>query len=187
MGTMESMELTKSYITEALFALMDKMPYDEISVSDIAKKAGVGRATFYRHYKTKEDVIREYFVQETAAFLKAVPQAPTDYDDFYEMIFTAFPLLRQEKTAFRRLLDAHMEAFYYEYMNRMLVLNFEQNHYSDFFYAPYHIAGSLCNVSLAWVKRDCMESVKQMTDAYCRDLFAGLSQGNTHQRKGENL
>lgn len=174
MSTAENIELTKSYITEALFALMEKKPYDSISVSDIVKKAGIGRATFYRYYKAKEDIIREYFVLETSAFVRSVPQDPQNIDDFYEIIFTAFSLLKQEKIAFRRLIDAHMESFYYEYMNRMLVLNFSQNRYSDFFYAPYHIAGSLCNVSIAWVKRDCQESVKQMADAYCKYLYSGV-------------
>lgn len=176
MSTAENTELTKSYITEALFSLMKQTPFEEISVSDITKKAGVGRATFYRHFKTKEDVVREYFVSETSTFLKSIPHNPTGPDDLYEIVFTAFSQLRQEKTVFQRLIDAHMEAFYYDYMNRMLVQNFKTNGYSDFAYAPYHVAGSLCNVSLAWVKRDCAESVKYMADAYCRLLFPVIKQ-----------
>jgi AcrR family transcriptional regulator len=56
----EQIEQTRSYIFEALLLLMDKKPYGKISVADIAKKAGVARQTFYRHYKTKDDVILQF-------------------------------------------------------------------------------------------------------------------------------
>lgn len=41
-------EYTRFYIVQALFKLMSAYEYDKISVTDIAEKAGVGRATFYR-------------------------------------------------------------------------------------------------------------------------------------------
>ncbi len=50
-------EYTKHYIVQALFKLMGSYAYEKISVTDIAEKAGVGRATFYRYFKRKEDVI----------------------------------------------------------------------------------------------------------------------------------
>jgi len=51
---------TKSWIFEALMQLMEVKPYDKITVSDIADKAGVARPTFYRNYDDKEDVVFEY-------------------------------------------------------------------------------------------------------------------------------
>ena len=33
--------------------------YDEVSVEDIVKRANVGRSTFYMHYKSKDDLLRE--------------------------------------------------------------------------------------------------------------------------------
>ena len=174
MSTAENIEMSKSYITDALFSLMEEAPYDNISISDICKKAGVGRATFYRHFKTKEEVVKEYFVAKTATFLKAVPGEPNRRDDYYEIVFTAFSQLKQEKKAFQRLIEAHLESFYLDYMNRMLVLNFSQQAYTDFHYTAYHLAGSLCNVSLEWVRRDCAESVKYMTDSYFELLFPGV-------------
>ncbi|MDE5867411.1 MAG: TetR/AcrR family transcriptional regulator, partial [Anaeroplasmataceae bacterium] len=52
---------TKYYIVEALFKLMHIKEYHQINVTDITKKAGVGRATFYRYFKTKEDILIYYF------------------------------------------------------------------------------------------------------------------------------
>jgi AcrR family transcriptional regulator len=51
---------TKSWIFEALMLLMDEMPYNKITVSDISEKAGIARTTFYHNYDDKEDVLFEY-------------------------------------------------------------------------------------------------------------------------------
>lgn len=172
MSTKENVELSKSYMTDALFYLLEGTPYEEISISDITKKAGVGRATFYRHFKTKDDIVREYFVTRTNAFLQSITQTPSNSDDYYENIFTAFSLLKKEKRAFQCLLAAHMESFYLDYVNKMMVKLFSTNDYSALHYMPYHIAGSLCNISLEWVRRDCRESVKAMADEYFAMLFS---------------
>jgi AcrR family transcriptional regulator len=52
---------TRSWIFDALLALMDKKPYNEITVSDIVEKAGIARQTFYRSYSNKDDVILQFF------------------------------------------------------------------------------------------------------------------------------
>ena len=54
-------EYTRYYIVQALFKLMSSYEYNKISVTEIAEKAGVGRATFYRYFKRKEDIIVYYF------------------------------------------------------------------------------------------------------------------------------
>lgn len=54
-------EYSRWYIVQALFKLMNEYSYEKINVTDIVAKAGVGRATFYRYFKNKEDVIIYYF------------------------------------------------------------------------------------------------------------------------------
>jgi AcrR family transcriptional regulator len=53
---------TKSWVFDALMLLMDEMPYNKITVSDISGKAGIARPTFYRYYDDKDDVIFEYLL-----------------------------------------------------------------------------------------------------------------------------
>ncbi|MCL1837344.1 MAG: TetR/AcrR family transcriptional regulator [Treponema sp.] len=55
-------ERTKSWIFEAVMLLMDEKPYEKITVSDIAEKAGIARPTFYRNFNDKDDVIFEYLM-----------------------------------------------------------------------------------------------------------------------------
>lgn len=44
-------------IEQALLTLMASKPFDEISMSDLIVQANIGRATFYRYFKTKTDIL----------------------------------------------------------------------------------------------------------------------------------
>jgi AcrR family transcriptional regulator len=44
-------------LTEAALTLFDESGYDQTTVDDITGRAGLSRATFFRHYRSKEDVI----------------------------------------------------------------------------------------------------------------------------------
>ena len=48
------------HITDALLKLMRSRCLNGISISQICEEAGVGRASFYRNYESKEDVLRKY-------------------------------------------------------------------------------------------------------------------------------
>lgn len=44
-------------LVDAAFDLFDERGYEQTTVDDIAERAGVGRTTFFRHYRSKEHVI----------------------------------------------------------------------------------------------------------------------------------
>jgi AcrR family transcriptional regulator len=44
-------------LAEAAFALFGERGYEQTSIDDITERAGLGRTTFFRHYRSKEDVI----------------------------------------------------------------------------------------------------------------------------------
>ena len=48
---------TDSCIIRATMLLLDKKPYDKITISDITAKAGIARRTFYRIFKSKDDIL----------------------------------------------------------------------------------------------------------------------------------
>ena len=53
----------KEHITTAILELLREKPIGEISVSELCELAGIGRASFYRNFESKEDIIREYVRQ----------------------------------------------------------------------------------------------------------------------------
>lgn len=90
---------TRDKLGDALVALMHEKHFDEITVQEVLDRAGVGRSTFYVHYRDKHDL-----------FL-------SDVEDFFEGASTA---LNRQNADPKRLLPvreffAHvrdMRAFY---------------------------------------------------------------------------
>ena len=52
-----SKESPRDRLARAAFALFDEREYEQATVDDITERAGLGRTTFFRYYRSKEDVI----------------------------------------------------------------------------------------------------------------------------------
>jgi AcrR family transcriptional regulator len=52
-----SKQAARDRLAEAAFTLFDERGYEQATVDDITDRAGLGRTTFFRHYRSKEDVI----------------------------------------------------------------------------------------------------------------------------------
>ena len=60
-----SVTLSREWIMESLFDMLSVKPLSSITISEIAENAKVDRRTFYRHFKTKDEVIK-YYIHEVA-------------------------------------------------------------------------------------------------------------------------
>jgi AcrR family transcriptional regulator len=67
---------TRRSIDEAFLALLLHRGYDAVGVSDIVREADVGRATFYEHYTSKDDLLRAQLQRISASMLRVRPGAP---------------------------------------------------------------------------------------------------------------
>jgi len=47
---------TRDALGDALVELMHERPFKSITVQDVLDRAGVGRSTFYTHYRDKDDL-----------------------------------------------------------------------------------------------------------------------------------
>lgn len=64
---------TRRSIDAAFLALLQRRGYEGIGVSDIVREADVGRATFYEHYASKDDLLRAQLRNVSSAMLHACP------------------------------------------------------------------------------------------------------------------
>jgi AcrR family transcriptional regulator len=69
-------ERTRTAIKEALVVLLADRPIDQVLVRDIVQNAGIGNATFFRHYHDKaqvlEEVAQDFFDQASGAMYSAL-------------------------------------------------------------------------------------------------------------------
>lgn len=157
-------EYTRYYIVQALFKLMSEYEYDKINVSDIARKAGVGRATFYRYFKNKEDVIVFYFEHNAKEFQISQRFLPRCKEDYIEIATLVFTLFKKNKESIKLLKNAHLEGLYLDYLNNNFVKLFENDNETTNHYQAYLYAGMLFNVSMAWLEKDCEGSIANLAN-----------------------
>lgn len=51
------------HITKSLLALLEDKAIEDISISELCDNAGIGRASFYRNFNSKEDILKAYINQ----------------------------------------------------------------------------------------------------------------------------
>ena len=148
-------EYSRYYIVEALFRLMSQYEYDKIKVTDIVAKAGVGRVTFYRYFKKKEDVILYYFEHNARSFELSQKYYPRCKDDYITVATEVFAKFRENAQVFRLIRKARLEYVYLDYLNKSFAESFATEHGDRSAYLPYVYAGMLFNVSMAWLDKGC--------------------------------
>ena len=87
---LQSEKYVDKYITDALFSLMKKKEYNNISITEICEKAGTGRMSFYRNFESKEDIIRKWITNTTDNFLKEsdISYKKDSTKDYFIKLFT---------------------------------------------------------------------------------------------------
>ena len=73
---------THKLLREALISLVEEQGFDTISVGDIAERAMVSRAAFYRHYQDKYQLAEQIFEDATQTLMRSVgkfdPEQPPE-------------------------------------------------------------------------------------------------------------
>lgn len=165
-------EYTKHYIVTALFKLMHEYEYEKIKVTDIAAKAGVGRATFYRYFKSKEDVIVYYFERSTREFVLGQRIFPRCKEDYVVIATDTLTMFKQNKEPLKLLKRAHLTDLYLDYLNKRFAQNFERDNNDSNRYLPYLYAGMLYNVSMKWLEDDCKEDPRVLAEMIVDAIYS---------------
>lgn len=164
-------EYTRHYIVQALFKLMAVYEYGKISVTDIAEKAGVGRATFYRYFKRKEDIIIYYFEHYAKEFSLSQRFYERCKDDYIKTVTSVLNLFRQHKEQFKLLRKARLEYLYLDYLNKKFKTTLENDVNAGRLYQSYLYSGMLFNVSMAWLDNDCKDDISSLADTIISAIY----------------
>lgn len=71
MNNHERNTYVKEHIAAALIELMKYKPIDEITINELTEKAQVGRVSFYRNFRDKDDILRYYIFIQTENWLNS--------------------------------------------------------------------------------------------------------------------
>lgn len=162
---MENIRVKES-ITAALMELLGEKSISEISVSEIIAKAGVARASFYRNYAAKENVITTLISDVLEQYRATLSNNGEDFYT-YENVRTSFEFFGRYK---KYAIDLHrfgygsillkmLNDFHEEVAGSMSWKSIER-------YKLYIYIGSLYNTAMVWLISGQKESVKEITDMF---------------------
>lgn len=87
-------EHSRQKLTQGLLELMKTYSYADITVTQIAQEAGLSRKTFYRLYKTKDEILLGYidsFINEFLAEIRA-----NELHHYWDTILLYFNFLKKQ-------------------------------------------------------------------------------------------
>ena len=70
---------TKNKIFETAVTLIKSKGYNNVTVSEICQTAGLAKGSFYVHYNSKEDIVRESYYADMGTYIC------THYNEFYSL------------------------------------------------------------------------------------------------------
>ncbi|QFR22753.1 TetR/AcrR family transcriptional regulator [Schleiferilactobacillus harbinensis] len=105
-GNRESNALTKESIFTGLLELMATKEFAQISVTAIAKRAGVSRMAFYRNYQTKEDILKDYLDH---LFQQYLAQMTLEQGDLHALAVGFFQYFRRNQSFLDALITANLQ------------------------------------------------------------------------------
>jgi AcrR family transcriptional regulator len=155
-------EKMKTYIAESLLLLMKKKLYAAITIGEITSKAGVNRSTYYRNFKSKEDIVKFYYNKILFRHRKdAIGKNETLKNHFLKMLnhylkYKEELLLLHKNGLSHLLLDA-LNDFYTAVADDC---SFEKR------YRIYWHTGAVYNSFLLWFSDDMNASPEKMNKMY---------------------
>lgn len=82
----------KEQITKTLLLLLETKNINDISISELTSAAEIGRVSFYRNYKNKEDILRQEadrLLAQWGSIFQAMP-SNEEYNSFFLSLFDFF-------------------------------------------------------------------------------------------------
>lgn len=155
-------QYSKSQITNALFLLMEKERFQEISILEICQNANVSRTTFYRNYPSKEAIIEDhiYKLLHQAVLQEEDPLKFTSDEDLFVRLWTKESDFL--KTLYKHELFPIFTQCLYSFSQDLFENDSIQSNRDIYTIREYHIAClSFLTTGLLyqWVSRGCTDNL----------------------------
>lgn len=173
---------------KALLSMLEKKPFEYITISEVCEKAGVNRSTFYLHYENTRDLLKEtisYILDNFASYFDVDAENITSkftscdlselnyINDKYLHPYLLFikenrrvffavlsqPITFDSNIIFQRLFDNIFNPI----LDRFHYPQDEQNYVMMFY------LNGITAIITEWLKEDCKKSIEEISNVirYC--------------------
>jgi AcrR family transcriptional regulator len=177
---------TRRLLHEALMALILESGFDSITVQDITDRADLSRATFYLHYKDKEELLinslEAMFDALTATILPLSPE--TFLVSGRPPSLLAFEHVQENRHLYKALLGERGVAYVMSRILQYLSTTMEEQIERilpegtqpsvPVSLLARHLAGSLFSLIIWWLENDLPESPERMAQTFHQMAIPGV-------------
>ena len=153
----------KECVATALIKLMKEKKYEEITITDIAKTAGVSRVTYYRNFDSKDEIIT-YYLEERAYQLHQETKHLNPTKDTYECALAMFRYWLKHSDFLLCLNDAKLGYVLLDHINQNITRYTATAR--EKYEACYYL-GSMHNILFQWIKGGAEETPEEMAEIVC--------------------
>lgn len=164
---------TLNYIKEALINLLAEKDFEAITVSDLTKKAGINRGTFYLHFQDKYDMIESFKNEHLDTFFQLL-DAPEISTNTRELLIQTLTFLADNFAFFAAISKSQslnfkqtLKDFIYKVL--LTIDNYQEivsHQYGGipFGYALEVYLASIESIISYWIANDGQQSPEELTD-----------------------
>lgn len=149
-------DATKMRISEALIDLMRTNDFHSITVTDLVREADISRATFYRHFDGKVQVVHYYFDCLVRRFKINEHMSADSMEEYYESIKYVFDVIKKNKRLLRIVVNADFGSIILKYIDDRYTRPYQEAGVEKIPLYLYVFSGGVYNVVLKWLDEDCV-------------------------------
>ncbi|MBR2596090.1 MAG: hypothetical protein IKE06_07210 [Solobacterium sp.] len=142
---------------------------EDISVTELVRKAGVSRTAYYSNYNSFSEILAE-FIRENLAFLNdEVWKAINNEEDLFYPIIKK---MEEKKDLLILMMKANLENTAFLQMREAININYPTID-NETYYILIAAIGMIRNVILEWVMNECRESVEEIS-SICNKVTSSI-------------
>ena len=162
---------TKKLLGSTLKEMMAEKPFDKITVSELTKRCGLNRQTFYYHFETIIDLFKWMLYEETGPLLDRFSQDPYQWK---EAVLQILYYMKENSAtvlcALRSIENQQIRAFFTDYFRQafnglfsFICEDLDVDQEFKEFMMTLHITGA-AGLAIQWLEYGMKESPEQISE-----------------------
>jgi AcrR family transcriptional regulator len=179
----QRIERTRNRLGNALIALIQEKPIDKVTVEEVLHRAGVGRSTFYVHYRDKDDLFLSELEQGLEMWTTTLSRK-REISNRVAPVAEFFAHVASAKRLYRALVNSGRIDAFFELAQGYFARGIEQRikqstdhrnpHQHELTACSTAFAGGLLSLLRWWLDRGAKESPRAMEELFHRMVWRGL-------------
>ena len=163
---------TKHAIQRAYFTLLKENSDKKITISEITRRANIDRKTFYLHYTSTEDIIREFSENKVDELIKRVVAEGFPEELYVERVFAVFnEMICENMDVLRMLSGSGAYEYFFAQIKGLLVQRLLEAAEKKEGFTPvqirvvaeYFISG-IVSAYVRWISEEMPCSIEELAD-----------------------